>query len=100
MKGKDESPDDKWISVTSNDVHYIQFCVVCDFYGIWLSSNYFIHVQVLAEGIYTSCQNKTCIKVHRVLSTFCHVIVEKNPSYFRTCGFFWKCTDEEMLGEQ
>lgn len=36
-------------------------------------------LMVLAEGIYMSCQSKTCIKVHRVLSTFCHVIVEKTP---------------------
>lgn len=38
--------------------------------------------------------------MHGVLSTFCHVIVEKNSSCFRACGFFWECTDEELFGEQ
>lgn len=47
-----------------------------------------------------NCQSKTGIKVHRVLSTFCHVIVEKNPSYFQACGFFRECSDAELFGEQ
>lgn len=45
MKGEDESPDDKWISVASNDVPYIQLYVVCNFYCIWLPNNDFIHVK-------------------------------------------------------
>lgn len=50
MKGKDESLGDEWISVASNDVHRIQLHVVCNFYGIWLSNNDFVHVRNLLRA--------------------------------------------------
>lgn len=83
-----------------------------NFYGIWFSNNNLIHMKKLLWAhikYFFWCSDpsrrnfyelpETCIKVHRVLSTFCHVIVEKIP-LFRTCGFFWKCTDDEFFGEQ